>query len=105
MQTAGKLVVSALMGLLGVVVLAGCQTPPAAPVAGVGDKVVMCPKCQMVWVDTPRQIGKNITAFAHEQKMACPDCTSAVANFFKTGHLSHACKTCGGGLAACELCK
>jgi len=105
MKMAGKMVGVALVAFLGLGALAGCQTPPPRTAAGVGDKAVMCPMCQVVWVETPRQVGKNITTFAREQKMVCPDCTSAVANFFKTGKLKHACKTCGENLIACPLCK
>lgn len=35
------------------------------------------------------------------QVMKCPDCENAVAHFFKTGKLEHACSTCGGEFVHC----
>jgi hypothetical protein len=35
--------------------------------------------------------------------MTCPECRTAAENFFATGKLEHACKTCGpDALKVCE---
>jgi Zn-finger nucleic acid-binding protein len=62
---------------------------------------VTCPKCETTWVTRPDTVGK-MTVYRTEKKMSCEDCTSAVANFFKTGKFEHACKTCGE-LTACKV--
>jgi hypothetical protein len=64
------------------------------------EEAVSCPKCETVWVKEPRQIGK-IKVFVSKKKMNCAECKTAVENFFATGKLEHACKTCGD-LVACE---
>lgn len=68
--------------------------------ANAKDEAVMCPKCEAVWVKEKRTIGK-MTVYVSKKKMTCDDCKSAVENFFATGKLEHACKTCGD-LVACE---
>lgn len=58
------------------------------------EQALSCPKCQKTWVTRPHHTGK-VTTYRTEQSMECEDCTSAVANFFKTGKFEHTCKTCG----------
>ena len=84
----------------------GCSTDrPSSIVEPVSDEpVVMCARCQTVWVSSPHHVGKA-TVFRREEKMVCPDCDSAVVTFFKAGKFEHTCKTCGDGLAACPKCK
>ena len=79
--------------------LAGCAT--TAAVASNDTLAVLCPTCETVWVRRRRQINKT-TFYTTEKKMVCPDCTSAVETFFKTGKLQHTCATCGGNLAPCK---
>jgi hypothetical protein len=100
-----------MLGVVGVAVLsalalAGCQstsTAQAGPAAAT--HAVMCSKCQAAWVNTPTRDGRGrIVGYAARREMVCPDCRSAVANFFATGKLEHACKSCGGDMQVCELC-
>jgi len=67
-------------------------------------EAAICSKCKMVWVRRPHQTGK-VTVYRSEQAMQCPDCTSAVANFFTTGKWQHTCTACGDNLSACPACK
>lgn len=86
----------------------GCATTPSNAGAAAGDKeqAIMCAKCQTVWVSRPRQVGvvKFIT-YRNEKVMECPDCRSAVMNFFTTGKWEHTCNVCGTNLMVCPLCK
>jgi hypothetical protein len=76
-----------------------------APVAKVErEQAAMCAKCQMVWVRRSHNVGKA-TVYRREQAMRCPDCKSAVANFFTTGKWQHTCTTCGENLAECAVCR
>lgn len=57
---------------------------------------VACAKCQTTWVKIPvRGKANRVVAYSPRKEMRCPDCVSAVDNFFKTGNLKHACATCG----------
>jgi hypothetical protein len=62
---------------------------------------VICTKCETVWVRRPETINKT-TIYRTQKEMVCPDCTSAVAHFFKTGTFGHTCPRCGDNLKACE---
>jgi hypothetical protein len=64
----------------------------------------MCAKCETTWVRSPHTINKT-TVYRRHKTMACTDCDSAAANFFKTGKFEHTCKTCGDSLSACPACK
>ena len=75
--------------------MTGCETTtPASSRDAVG-----CDKCKTVWVrgtGSGKAVGYSMT-----KHMACPDCVSAVENYFKTGELKHTCATCGEGLKHC----
>ena len=78
------------------------------PVASEAEQVVTCAKCETTWVKRPETIGpargtNTVTIYRSTRKMTCPDCQSAVDNFFKTGQLEHACKTCGGEIQQCAV--
>lgn len=68
------------------------------------DGAVMCDKCKMVMVKVASQASaKNPTLVYHDVKtMQCPDCHSAMENFFKTGSLKHTCSHCGGTMTVCH---
>ena len=92
---------------LGAALLAGCQsnndtTPQSSLVST--DKGVTCSKCQTTWVRVPDTGGKpgRVHGYTTKKSHACPDCRDAVSNFFVTGKLEHACKTCGNSLEICE---
>lgn len=72
----------------------------AAPPA---DGAVMCDKCKIVMVKVPSPASsKNPIIIYHDTKtMECPDCKSAMENFFKTGKLKHTCSHCGGTMTVC----
>ena len=68
------------------------------------EQAVMCAKCQEVWVRRA-ELQNKTTVYRDVKVMECPDCKSAVANFFTTGKWQHTCKTCGENLAECTVCK
>ena len=41
------------------------------------------------------------TIYRDSKTMICPDCTLAIANFWKTGQMKHTCTHCGGALTHC----
>jgi len=94
---------------LGLLMIVGCQdskvsSGPAGSVQP-ADKILLCTKCKTVWVKRSEPSFKGMMTYRTVKSMECPDCKSAAANFFATGKLEHSCKTCGGELQACELCK
>ena len=68
------------------------------------DGAVMCDTCKMVIVKVPsRSPAKSQTLVYHDVKtMECPDCHSAMENFFKTGKLKHICTHCDGTMTFCH---
>ena len=92
-----------LTGSLGLVTLMpSCQS--TAPSAA-GTEAVMCDKCKTVWVNKPTTLGSpgrmQTTIYRDSKTMTCPDCTLAIANFWKTGQMKHTCTHCGGVLTHC----
>lgn len=79
---------------------------PVTSAATDAEQAVTCPKCETTWVKEQQLVGSptrsNTYIVRNRQKMTCPDCQSAVANFFATGKLQHACKSCGVDMKACE---
>ena len=64
---------------------------------------VTCSKCKIVAVKLPTSGPKGQPIFYHDQNvMVCPDCQSAIVNFFKTGKLKHTCSHCGGEMTVCH---
>ena len=89
-------------GILGLAsLMTSCQSAPTD-----AKSAVTCDKCKTVWVKRPEQAaptGKgNFYVLKDVKAMACPDCESAAATFFKTGSLKHHCSHCGGALTHCE---
>ena len=68
------------------------------------DGAVMCDQCKMVMVKVANPTTtKNPTITYHDAKsMMCPDCVSAMKNFFTTGKLKHTCTHCGGTMTICH---
>ena len=99
------------LGLGAGLLLVGCQSDNArmAPAshAMAGD-AVRCETCKTTFVRkaTMNSAGggrsTGVVTYTTEKKMVCPDCKSAVANFFATGKLQHECKACGTNLEICE---
>lgn len=90
-----------LAGVLGLAsLMTSCQSASAD-----ASSAVTCDKCKTVWVKRPEQVGptgkSNFYVLKDTKTMACPDCESAVATFFKTGSLKHSCSHCGGALVHC----
>ncbi|HSI32727.1 MAG TPA: hypothetical protein VK986_03975 [Tepidisphaeraceae bacterium] len=87
--------IAGLVAIGGAALLAGCQDTGVArdPAGPMPEKGVMCSKCQITYLESP--LAKGSPFKYTTEKMECPDCKSAVANFFATGKLEHACKTCG----------
>lgn len=86
--------------------LAGCQSSGAKSAATTEPttQAVYCPKCETTFVKVPRHGHKGqITSYSRQKRMVCPDCKSAVANFFATGQFQHTCTTCGATLEHCEV--
>ena len=73
-----------------------------------GTEAIMCDKCKTVWVSKPTTIGspgRMQTIILRDSKtMTCPDCSLAIANFWKTGSMKHTCSSCGGTRTHCTLC-
>ena len=94
---------------LGLLLIVGCQDSQVSSGQAGGvqtaEKSVMCTKCKTVWVKRSEPGFKGIMTYRTVKSMECPDCKSAVANFFATGKLEHTCKTCGEELQACEAHK
>lgn len=82
----------------------GCSTTNGTAAKAEQPPAVMCAKCETTWVRSTHRINKT-TVYSRHKKMVCPGCASAAENFFKTGKLEHACKTCGDSLSACPACK
>ena len=88
-------------------VLAGCQAagngPPQSTLVN-SDKGLTCAKCETTWVKMADRSGKGgrVVGYSWVKKDVCPDCRNAVDNFFATGKLQHACKTCGDNMKVCE---
>ena len=97
-------------GLFGATTLVavGCQTDnkPAQSNPTVSKEGVSCDKCQTTWVQIPNRAagrqGGEVVGYSTQKSHACPDCKSAAENFFATGKLEHACKTCGGNTEVCQ---
>lgn len=64
---------------------------------------VFCDKCKIVMVKVPSPAGAKgqFLVYRKAKKMVCPDCRSAIVNFFRTGKLKHTCATCGGNMTVC----
>ncbi|MFH0879887.1 MAG: hypothetical protein V2A34_09260 [Lentisphaerota bacterium] len=75
------------------------QAQPGSP----EERAALCIKCKEIWVTHPQHVGK--AAVSHKRTMICPDCDSAVQNYFTTGKFEHTCKTCGDALSSCSVCK
>jgi hypothetical protein len=90
-------------GCLGLAsLLTSCQTASSD-----ASSAVTCDKCKTVWVKRVEQVGAAgktgaYYALKSDKAMACPDCESAAATFFKTGKLKHSCSHCGGALTHCS---
>ena len=96
-----------LAGSLGLITLMpSCQSTSAT--ATTGSEAVMCDKCKTVWVKQPVGIGgpagRNAVMYRDSKTMTCPDCSLAIANFWKTGSMKHTCSSCGGTRTHCTLC-
>jgi hypothetical protein len=73
--------------------------------ASMGERqAVMCEKCNVTWVKSPVANDKGrVIAYKTKKSHECPDCRTAVQNFFKSGEMKHACATCGeDALQKCE---
>jgi surface antigen len=67
------------------------------------EQAVTCDKCKVTWRKAPQTDKGRIVAYRTTKSHECPDCRSAVENFFSTGKLQHTCTTCGEN--AMEVCK
>ena len=99
MKTRGRSLVLVCLGILLASATSGCAATSRDPAEG----VVMCPKCETVWIQAPDPQDLYGLTYRAEQATRCPDCHSAVATFFQTGELAHSCDTCGGELVHCTL--
>ena len=84
------------LALLACSSMGGCVSPRAVP-----ETAVVCAKCKMVWVEMSEQGDLYAMSMEPTENMKCPDCESAIVNFFKTGVLEHACSTCGSEFVHC----
>jgi hypothetical protein len=56
----------------------------------------------MVKVANPTTAKNPTITYRDAKTMVCPDCHSAMENFFKTGSLKHTCTHCGGTMTICH---
>jgi hypothetical protein len=98
----------ALAGITGIFAV-GCSSNNSQPAtsAAISDQAVTCDKCKTTWVSVPHYATGNpsraVVAYSEHKEMTCPECRTAAENFFATGKLEHACKTCGpDALKVCE---
>jgi len=90
-----------LIGKLALVAAASGLVACQATTASGPESCVMCDKCKTVWVKRPANVGGKFTVMSSKKVHTCPDCNSAVENFFKTGELKHSCSACGGTMSHC----
>jgi len=92
------------LSVAGMMALLTILSPQSSFAAPPKDGAVMCDKCKMVMVKVPSMSSaKSPTLVYHDVKtMECPDCHSAMENFFKTGSLKHTCTHCGGTMTVCH---
>ncbi len=86
----------------------GCQTTSISKkeVSSISENAIMCAKCKTTWVETENPDGDiEVHTYRSQEVTTCPDCTSAVDQFFKTGKLKHACNSCGDALEHCKFMK
>lgn len=98
---------TAMFGLMSLVAAlflasAGCQSTGSGSTTAAETKAIMCDKCKTVFISNPAA-AQRFSFYSPAKAMSCPDCKSAVANYFATGKLEHTCKTCGGDLQPCEF--
>ena len=88
------------VGMMSLLTILPSHSFAAPPTSG----AVMGDQCKMVMVKVPNPTtAKNPTITYHNaQTMVCPDCVSAMENFFKTGRLKHTCTHCGGTMTVCH---
>ena len=97
------------IGMTAALVLAGCASTggssgarPAAAGA-TSTQGVACSKCQVTYVQVPANNPKGrFVGYTSRKDMECPDCKTAVQNFFETGKLQHACTHCQGTMEVCD---
>lgn len=94
-----KSILSALLALVAMASLSSCQTTSSA---GGPTEAVSCAKCQMIAYERVGTLNKQVTVLRGEN-MTCPDCESAIKNYFaKGGALRHTCSSCKGQLVHCR---
>jgi hypothetical protein len=93
----------AIAGLtMGGLLIGGCAANGAGSAAAPSTQAVTCSKCQVTWVKVPDTAKGRVVGYTTRKSMTCPDCKSAVDNFFATGKLQHTCETCGDSMEICE---
>jgi hypothetical protein len=97
LQITGLLLIGAAGSLQTACTTVHAEHPTTAATAG---KAIMCDKCKTTWV-TSAQPGARATRYTRDKMMVCPDCSSAVETWMKTGKLKHSCSHCKGKMS-CE---
>jgi len=89
-----------VIGLVSILTILPSHLLAAPPREG----AVLCDKCKMVTVKYPIQTGFRGQTIIYRDRstMVCPDCHTAMENFFKTGKLKHTCTNCGGTMTICH---
>ena len=102
--------VASVLGGVTLFAATGCESQNAGPAGAkenlVAGDAVSCSKCQVTWVKQPITAGGGkdwrVLGYTSRKSHECPDCRSAVNNFFATGKLEHTCKTCGDAMEVCH---
>lgn len=84
-----------------VAALVGCNNSQKAE-AEEGESVVVCSKCETVWVSRPSGLGSRTIVYRSAKEMHCADCEKIAQGAFKSGTLDHQCTHCGGALIHCK---
>ena len=93
----------ALLATMGGVAISGCKSPnPGHGVSSDPLLVVECSECRTIWVDgSDTYYSWGESSYESEERHACPDCRTAVENFFVTGEFRHSCIQCGDNIQVC----
>lgn len=84
--------------------LLGCKSDASEGLSQPGQpSVVECSECRTIWIDgSETYYTWAESSYESEARHACPDCKSAVENFFRTGRFTHSCTRCGENIRVCH---
>lgn len=76
---------------------------PAAGATAGGEKTRACSKCAVTYVKVAQTDARGrVVRYTSHPHMKCPECKTALQNFFATGKLQHACTHCPAAMETCD---